>query len=223
MAITTIVFDFDGVLVESVNIKTEAFKVFFQNESPKVREAIMNYHLDHIGESRLIKIRHIYKEILKRPLSDTEFTDACRKFSDLVMEKVVNAPYVEGADQFLRNFCNRFDLFVASAVPQEEIREIVKKRKMAIFFKEVYGSPETKIDILRKLINEDRVKPAHSLFVGDAMVDYKAASDNKLSFVARVNDDNWRMFERVDCVKIRALSELEQAVIALGKKESACL
>ena len=45
--IRSIVFDFDGVLVDSVNIKTEAFARLFDHEGPEVLEKVVAYHLEN--------------------------------------------------------------------------------------------------------------------------------------------------------------------------------
>ena len=60
-----IIFDFDGVIAESVDVKTEAFKELFKAYPDKVK-AIADFHIDNGGMSRFDKFRHIYKNILKK-------------------------------------------------------------------------------------------------------------------------------------------------------------
>ena len=64
-----VIFDFDGVLVESVDVKTNAFKKLFEKEPEEVVEKIIEYHLKNGGISRFEKFRYYYRHFLKRPLS----------------------------------------------------------------------------------------------------------------------------------------------------------
>jgi hypothetical protein len=68
--IKAIIFDFDGVITESVGVKTEAFKKLFCKH-PKHIGKIIKLHLSHGGLSRFVKFEMIYSDILKRPLSKT--------------------------------------------------------------------------------------------------------------------------------------------------------
>ena len=60
--IKAIIFDFDGVLVESAEIKTEAFRQLFSSFPDKVHE-IVEYHKRNMGISRYVKFRYFYENI----------------------------------------------------------------------------------------------------------------------------------------------------------------
>lgn len=202
--ISTIFFDFDGVIVESVDIKTEAFKKLFEYEGKDVVEKIAKYHLKNTGVSRYDKFKYIYKEILNRVLSDDEFNVLCNKFADLVKTAVVDAPYVKGAKEFLENYALKYACFVVSSTPQKEIEEIVQKRGIDHFFKAIYGAPTPKSDAVRFILDKDRIKPNNALYVGDAMSDYLAAKSNSINFIARIND-NESIFADIQCLKVQDL------------------
>ena len=210
--IESIVFDFDGVLVESLDIKTKAFGQLFESEGSEVARQIVQYHVQNMGKSRLDKFKHIYAHILKRPLGESEFEDLCRRFSSLVLEKVVEAPSVSGALEFLRAYSDSFQCFVASATPHSEIEEIVKKRGMSGFFCGVFGAPTTKKEIVRLLIDGKKISTPTSVFVGDALADYSAATENGLYFIARLNHTNERIFDQIECPKIKDLKNLHNEI-----------
>ncbi len=205
--IQVIFFDFDGVLVESNNIKTEAYARLFQPEGPEVMNQVVNYHLQNGGVSRFDKIRYVYREILKRPLTDAKFQQLCDNFADIVIDAVVEAPYVDGALEFLREHSEKYRCFVTSATPQEEVEKIIAQRGMARFFKNIYGAPTAKKDAVRVTLEKEKVKPAQALYVGDALSDYRAASENGVFFVARI-DGNETLFKDIDCPRIKDLTEL---------------
>src|SRR5256712_13190101 len=99
--IRAIAYDFDGVLVESVEVKTRAFARLFNTEGPDAVRKILDYHLKNGGVSRFEKFKTIYRSILKRPLSEEQFRSLCERFSELVVDEVVAASWVDGAEGLL--------------------------------------------------------------------------------------------------------------------------
>jgi phosphoglycolate phosphatase-like HAD superfamily hydrolase len=214
--IEAVIFDFDGVLVESMGIKTSAFARLFQDEGAPAVARIVAHHLEYGGVSRFEKFRHIYRDILCRPLSDETFQFLCGRFSELVMEEVVKAPYVPGAHEFLSAYHRRCSFFVATGTPQEEIEEIIRRRGMGEFFKGVCGAPMTKGQAAGHFLKTFRMGPSNAAFVGDARADCEAAGEHGITFVARVVEGH-DPFVDVDCVKIRDLTNL---AYVLGMQEA---
>ena len=62
-------FDFDGVLVESTEVKTRAYAQLFKDEDQETIQRIVQYHHNYEGISRFEKIKVIYQDIFKRSLS----------------------------------------------------------------------------------------------------------------------------------------------------------
>ena len=218
--IKAVIFDFDGVLVESVDIKTKAFAKLFESEGNDIVEKVVVYHVKNAGISRFEKFKYIYKEIINRPLTEEIFDDLCQRFSHLVVDEVVSAPYVKGAKEFLDGYANKYMCFVASATPQDEMEEIIKRRQMQRYFKGVYGSPKKKGEIVREILaaytlehNEmpfnSALSPQSFVYVGDALSDYQAAKDNSIRFIARITGNE---FENIDCMKMRDLVNLKNAL-----------
>lgn len=215
--IKAIIFDFDGVLIESVDIKTNAFAKLFGSEGNEIVEKVVDYHLKNTGVSRFEKIRYIYKNMLNRDMSERTFDDLCQQFSHLVIDEVVNAPYVKGAKEFLDGYANKYLCYVASATPQGEIEEIVKRRHMMSYFKGVYGSPKKKGDIVREILAVSSApSPQSFVYIGDAHSDYEAAKDNRVAFVARLNITNEKLFRDMNCIKINNLISLQDIISTLS-------
>ena len=124
--IRAIVFDFDGVLVESVEVKTRAFARLFAGETPEAVERIVTYHRQHGGISRFEKFETIYRDLLKRPLSEEIFHALCEQFSRLVVEEVVAAPWVEGALEL--NGVDRTRRLRAAVVEQSTVGNRIAER-----------------------------------------------------------------------------------------------
>ena len=175
-------FDFDGVLADSVEVKTRAFAKLFEPHGPEVVARVVAHHRDHGGMTRVDKFCHYYHEYLGKSLSKKEMADLCQRFSELVVDKVVAAPEINGADEFLQRWCGRLACFVISATPDEEIKEIVKRRGMEGYFKEVFGAPVDKKKNLETLLAKYNLNPSRCCFFGDAESDYLAAHSCGVDF-----------------------------------------
>jgi len=191
--IKAIIFDFDGVIVESANIKTLAFEWLFRKHPANKIKMIVDYHLKNMGISRFVKFSYIYKNILNIDLDEKEQMKLGKQFSDFVFNKVIAAPFVKGARAFLSEKYKEIDLFVISGTPETELKDIMQKRRIDYFFKEVHGSPKVKADVIRQILKEYSYKPSEVIFLGDAESDELAAKKNKVHFILRRNSENRHM------------------------------
>jgi HAD superfamily hydrolase (TIGR01549 family) len=181
-----LVFDFDGVILQSVNIKTKAFEALFASEAPEARARIVEYHLANGGISRYEKFRYAYREVLHRPLSADDEKALGERFNALVEQAVSVCPWVPGAREFLESNHKKLPLYVASGTPQEELRRIVERRGLSGFFRAAYGTPDKKDSILRNIAGELSCKPQGLLMIGDAGNDYDAARAVGAAFIGVV-------------------------------------
>lgn len=207
-----IFFDFDGVIVESTEIKTKAFARLFAPEGREIAGKVIEYHLRNAGVSRYEKFKFIYKEILRRPLSEEELQALCYTFGRFVKDDVVSAPYVKGALEFIKKHARERKLFIVSATPQEEIVEITEKKGIKQFFTAICGSPKKKSDAVRDILNGEKIEAPKALYVGDALSDFLAAQDNGVRFIARVRD-NEDVLKDIDCLKVKDLTDFS-AILA---------
>lgn len=186
MAIKAVIFDFDGVLVESVDIKTQAFAALFKEYPEHIKE-ICQYHKINGGISRQRKFLYIYKNILKKPLSKEKFNELCSGFHTLVVDRVVEAPFVDGAERLLKDFLGRYQIYIISGTPQNEMRDIIRRRRLERYFDGVYGSPRKKKDIIHEILRRRYLKSREVIFIGDSISDLEAAKVAKIYFIAKVS------------------------------------
>ncbi len=179
-------FDFDGVLVESVDTKTRAFASLYAEHGPDVVERVVAFHLHHGGLSRYEKFRYGHEVVLGRPLPPEESARLAARFAALVVDAVIAAPWVAGAREFVLAHHRELPLFIASGTPQDELLAIAERRAMAPYFAEVLGSPAKKDELLRGLIARRRLAPERVIFVGDSITDYDAARATGCAFRGRV-------------------------------------
>ncbi|HEX4492972.1 MAG TPA: HAD family hydrolase [Acidimicrobiia bacterium] len=178
-----IVFDFDGVILESADVKTDAFIDLYAHHGPAVTAKVREHHLANLGISRFKKFAWISENVLGERLGDDASAALGRRFSELALAKVLAAPFVTGAEGALTAL--RVPLFVASGTPQDELTMIVERRGLTPRFREVHGSPSEKPAVLRGLMQRHSWSRDQVLFIGDGYTDYEAAVDAGVEFLAR--------------------------------------
>lgn len=186
-----VVFDFDGVLVESVNVKTQAFAALYAGYGLSVVEQVVAFHLANGGLSRFEKFRYFHKELLGLPLSRDEENGLAAEFNARVEAEVIAAPWVAGAEEFVIRHHTLVPLFVASGTPEEELVRIMKERRMAPYFRAAFGSPAKKGKILRGILEQGGYRPEKVLMIGDSLLDMEGAKEAGTCFLGRsVEPDN---------------------------------
>jgi len=182
-------FDFDGVILDSVDVKTEAFAEMFRHYGAKVEQAVVDYHLANGGVSRFKKFEYYYEHILKRPITSKKLEALGVEFNRLAMTGVMEAPFIDGAMETLKQLRkDGIPAFVVSGTPDVEIRVIVEKRNLSLYFTEVHGSPREKHDIVRDIARRYGYTLGECLFIGDAMTDYDAAQGCGTRFLGIVKE-----------------------------------
>jgi phosphoglycolate phosphatase-like HAD superfamily hydrolase len=180
-----VVFDCDGVLIESNAIKTLAFGQTVAEFGQKAMDQLMDYHRKHGGISRFKKFEWFYREVIKTPLSDEMMDELCGRFTALCIQAVLDAPMVAGARQSLNLLYDRLPMFVASGTPEKELREVLTKKGLARYFNGISGTPPEKQFLLSRIITENNLNATEVLMVGDATTDMEAALYNNTLFYGR--------------------------------------
>lgn len=184
MRLKVVALDFDGVIVESNDIKDRAFSEIF-HEYPEYYEKMMAYHYAHNAVDRYQKFRYFVEEILKVYDKSVLIEELSNKFSKITKQAIIQSRYVEGALSFLNYVRNKYPLYLISATPQGELNEIIQARDLEKYFKEVFGAPLSKTDIIKKVMVIEKASPDETLFVGDSPEDLRAASLLGIQFVGR--------------------------------------
>ncbi|MFG1691087.1 HAD family hydrolase [Gemmatimonadota bacterium] len=175
------VLDFDGVIVDSTGIKTEAFDLIF-SRYPEVHTQALEHHLTQKGVSRFDKFHRLVFDLLGR--DDSGMVQALAdEFGRIVEERIRDCPFVPGAEHFLESWHPILPLFIASATPQEELLRIVRYRRLSGYFRRVLGGPMRKAELLRGVLNETGSPPHTLMFVGDSGIDLEAAEEVGVPFL----------------------------------------
>lgn len=184
MTLKAAIFDWDGTITDSNNIKTEAFVELFQNACPQAAGYIREYQQNRGGISRFEKFRHYIRHFFHREASAAELEDFGRRYAALCRQKLLNAPFIPGAVETLHKLSGaKIPVFIVTGSPAAEIRELASARNLLPLIHHIYGSPPTKDVLLAALLAENRLVPEETVFFGDAPTDCEAARINKIPFI----------------------------------------
>lgn len=203
-----LIFDFDGVILESLDVKTKAFlKVY--DEYPECADIISKYHLQNGGVSRYDKFIYINKNILDIPINEANIEEMANTFSEAVFDEILRCPFVEGALEFIKKYSQISKLYIASGTPDDELKQIVEKRDISGYFEGIYGTPKTKAEIILDIIESECICNDDVCFIGDAITDYDGAQKAGVPFIARINGETPdNPFLKMDVISINDLNEL---------------
>lgn len=190
-----LLFDFDGVLVESTAIKTGAFEAIYADADPGLRARLVAWHRRHGGISRVEKFRRFEAERLGRPATDAEIDALSARFAAQVETAVTACAPIPGAVALLdRAAAAGLPCHVVSGTPEAELQRIVIARGWAGRFRTVRGAPALKPAILRDLLAAGGHPPGQAVMVGDSLTDHDAAVDVRTGFLGIAGRDGRHPF-----------------------------
>ena len=185
MALDLMVFDCDGVILESMDIKAKAFYRIGKEVSEEAADALVVYHNMHGGVSRFKKFEWLYATYKGRAITDEEKEALNDTFKKIAMEEIARCALVPGVQNVLDLWKGRVPMYVASGAPEEELRMIIQNRGLAKYFVGVYGSPTVKTQLLRIIVQHAGVHPCNAIMIGDARTDQYAAEAVGTRFYGR--------------------------------------
>lgn len=130
-----LIFDFDGVLVNSNDVRIEGFFRLFENYPQEHVDALVEFSRVNGGKSRYEKIRYFFNNIVKKSISEDAVMDLAQEYSIIVKQAVVEAAAVSGSVDFLSCNSGRFSFALVSGSDQSELKSICQQRKIDIFSK----------------------------------------------------------------------------------------
>ena len=117
--IKNIIFDFDGVILDSVPIKTEGFKKLFEKFPINKVEKLIKYHKINGGKSRYIKIKYFFNELLNENISNDEVLEYSKQYSQITKEELSNSKYIiEETIHFIKNNYGKYKMHIASGADE---------------------------------------------------------------------------------------------------------
>lgn len=216
--ISGIVFDFDGTLVDSNQVKVQAFYDIVKSYDPEgvlVGEVLQQCaNEDRYGITRQLARRFIAKGQVSLPTKNVEalsarlakaYTTTCQQYISTCME-------VPGASVLLQWLAaQNIPAYINSRTPVEALNPLLELRNFTRYFSGVYGAPASKFENLRHIQRLTGTNPEKILFVGDSDDDVIAAAEFGCHFAGVILGNNSR-FSQIPARHVKNLDEIKDIV-----------
>jgi phosphoglycolate phosphatase-like HAD superfamily hydrolase len=178
MAVKVIVFDFDGTLIDSNQLKYNAFFELFPSDSLH-KEIITDVLDEFIEKSRYVILREILKRINRKTINEDDLDyrvhASAKKYNDIVVDGAKRCKEKSGAKEVLESLSKRYNLYLSSTTPETSLKDTVKHRNWEGFFCDIFGYPNDKTSVLFDIIKRESISPGDLLVVGDGKSDRDSA------------------------------------------------
>jgi phosphoglycolate phosphatase-like HAD superfamily hydrolase len=176
-------FDFDGVILDSHEIREAAFRNIFSDIPKHLVDRLIIYHRNHGGISRYAKISWFYNNVLGKNCDDELLQKLSHKFSvysrlhlsnpDLLIIPTIN---------FIKKVHQLCPLHIITGADEAEIINLCRELDILRFFQSVRGSPTPKNILLAQELANWSYTPEQVIMIGDSITDYNAAYENDVEF-----------------------------------------
>ncbi|MBF0207336.1 MAG: HAD hydrolase-like protein [Oligoflexia bacterium] len=174
------IFDCDGVILDSNNIKSEVFYQLALPYGKDIAETFVDYHQRNGGISRFEKFKYLFEDMLK--IKGADFNHLLRDFSAMTLERIKIANEIPGVQEFIKKLPPESKKFVVSGGAEEDLKIIFQYKKFDVLFDGIFGSPRDKYQIVKKIKNDFQTGESF-LYFGDSILDYEVASFYNMDFV----------------------------------------
>ena len=190
----TIVFDCDGVVLDSNKVKTTAFYKAALPYGVEKAQSLVDYHVARGGISRYKKFEWLLEKC--KGLKGPTLEQLLASYAKEVEAGLLSCDIAIGLEQ-LREHTKKAKWLIVSGGAQHELRDVFTKRFINSHYDGgIFGSPDSKDEILSREIKSGNIKfPA--LFIGDSKYDFEAARSANLDFVFLkgwsevIDKENW--------------------------------
>lgn len=213
MDYATLVFDCDGVVLDSNKVKTEAFRQAAMPYGREPADALAAHHVANGGISRYRKFEYFLSDIVPRGAHGPSLVELLERFASAVREGLESCAIAPGLTE-LRHATRDARWLIVSGGDQGELRDVFARRGLAgMFDGGIFGSPDTKEHILlRELASGNIRNPA--LFLGDSKYDHRAATHAGIDFMFMsmwTEVEDWRTFTQAGGINaVHGLDQLRE-------------
>lgn len=184
----SVVFDFDGVLVDSDEVRLSAFREAVKGLPNDVIADLIEFHLANGGLSRYVKFDYIVAKynideaLIPRWLE--VYSEYCRR--NLRNRRLLIPETFELITSLLQT--NK-DVFIVSASDQLELRGLIQYYGIPIIKERVLGSPESKQSNIERILKKYSLDRSKMILIGDSLNDFQASNDCNIQFLGFGNDE----------------------------------
>ncbi len=190
-AYDVIIFDCDGVILDSNTMKIAAMRVALKDsEFPnELISSAIDAFKNNFGKSRYFHSQYFVETLwgLSKEKSIQQQQLILQYYNNAVEQEYLQVAMTDGMQNLLNSLSDKI-LYIASGSEEKQLIRIFKQRDLAHYFNAILGSPITKSDNVKHIIKQHKNKKV--LFIGDAIADHQAAIDNGIDFLFYVPYSN---------------------------------
>ena len=188
--IRNILFDFDGVILDSMPIRDHGFKEIFKDFDDDLVNKLLEYHNQNGGLSRYVKIKYFYNKLLKQEISEEKIINYADKFSKIMRIELVDKRYlIADTLKFIKESYRKYNLHIVSGSDEKELKYLCRELGIDSFFQSINGSPTHKNKLVEDVLVINKYMESETILIGDSINDYEAAKTNNLNFYGFNNDN----------------------------------
>ncbi len=194
----TLVFDCDGVILDSNKVRAQAFYNAALPYGEQHAAALREYHILHGGVSRYVKFEVLLRDMVGVPVTDEAMQALLHAFTTEATIGLMQCDIAPGLAA-MREATPQANWILVSGADQAELRHVFAQRGIAAWFDGgIFGSPSNKDEILRREKDSGNLRQP-AIFFGDSRYDHQAATRAGLDFVfvsAWTDMDGWEAYCR---------------------------
>lgn len=188
--IKNILWDFDGVILDSMKIKGDGFVELFKEYNKEKVKLLEKYHYENGGVSRFEKIRYFFNEILQKNITEAEINNLADKFAKIIEDRVFNkSSLIEGSLNFIEENHIKYNFHIVSGAEHNELNSLCRYFDLDKYFISIDGSPTKKDILVKNVLEKYNYKNDETILIGDAITDYNAATKNEIVFFGFNNEE----------------------------------
>ncbi|MDT0689834.1 HAD-IA family hydrolase [Salegentibacter sp. F188] len=180
---TIILWDFDGVILDSMEIREEGFREVLQTFPKEEVDLLLDYHKKNGGLSRYVKFKYFFEEIRKVKVEQKVLDQCAVSFSDIMKKKLTSRERLNGeVINFIMANRKRLKMHIVSGSDGDELRYLCRKLGISDFFLSIEGSPKPKIELVENILSINKYLKRETCLIGDSINDHEAAEVNDIDF-----------------------------------------
>lgn len=196
--IKTILWDFDGVLMDSNKVRDQGFWEVLSAFPEEQVDKLMSFHKQNGGLSRYVKFNYFFKTIRNEKVDDKTITEYANNFSVIMKKLLVDQTLlIEETINFVRSNFTNYDMHIVSGSDGNELRYLCSQLNIDRYFISINGSPTPKDLLIEKVMKHHNYRTENTLMIGDSINDYEAAMENSILFWAYGNH-NLNKFNNIE-------------------------
>ncbi len=178
-----IIFDFDGTIIDSNEIKLNCFIDLFSDQEFVKNDLI--YFISSLGHvDRFNVIRACCEKFFQGKYSEYDIQTKISLYNRKCLRQIVRADEIPYALEFIKTaHAKGYLLFISSATPEKELIKIIKSLKLFHFFNGVFGGPKSKVLHIDFILEQQGLSATEIVYIGDSDIDQVSAARAGCHFI----------------------------------------